>query len=65
LQIAGKQQSTGCQVQIPTAYTFTLPLYYITFKKINDTLFRDVTILTTMLFRDLDVPSPTPSCWVG
>jgi hypothetical protein len=58
-------QSTGCCTQIPTAHTFTLPLYYVIFNTIHGTIFRDVASLTTMLFRDLDVPSPTPSCCVG
>ena len=54
-------QSTGCYIQIPTAHTFALPLYYTIF----NTIFRHVASLTTMLFRDLDVSSPTPSFCVG
>lgn len=58
-------QRTACCTQTPTAHTFTLPLYYIIFNTINGTIFRDTASLTTMLFSDLDVPSPTSSCCVG
>jgi len=40
-------------------------LHYIIFNTINGTIFWDMASLTTMLFRDLDVPSPTSSCCVG